>query len=108
VMWAWTFVVITALWLMALLMGYSLDGGSLIPNWFGAMIAAACLVQLLTGVAIDSRYESGILREYPYAVLYPLAYWMIMSASSAVYSTKGFVQRLDLTKPVRWRIVREG
>ena len=74
----------------------------------GAMIAAACLLQLLTGVAIDSRYEGAILREYPFAILYPLAYWMIMSASSAIYSTKGFVQRLDLTKPVRWRIVREA
>lgn len=108
VMWAWTFVTISALWAMALLMGYTLEGGSLIPNWFGAMIGAACLLQLLTGVAIDSRYEPAILREYPYAILYPLAYWMIMSLSSAIYSTKGFVQRLDLTKPVRWRIVREG
>ncbi len=31
-----------------------------------------------------------------------------MSLSSSVYSTKGFVEKLDLTKPVRWRIVRES
>jgi biofilm PGA synthesis N-glycosyltransferase PgaC len=107
VLWAWTFVVITAMWIIAGLSGVWLNGGSLIPNWFGAMIGAACLLQLLTGVLIDSRYEPAILREYPFAIFYPLAYWMMMSLSSAIYSSKGFVQKLDLTKPVRWRIVRK-
>lgn len=107
VLWAWTFMAITSLWIVAGVSGYALDGGSLIPNWFGAMLGAACLLQLLAGVLIDSRYEPEIIREYPYAILYPLAYWMMMSLSSAVYSTKGFVQKLDLATPVRWRIARE-
>ncbi|MCB1019115.1 MAG: glycosyltransferase [Bryobacterales bacterium] len=107
VLWAWVFVAITALWIFAAFAGVWLDGGSLIPNWFGAMIGAACLLQLLTGVLIDSRYEPAILREYPFAIFYPLAYWMMMSLSSAIYSSKGFIQKLDLTKPVRWRIVRK-
>lgn len=106
VLWAWTFVMITSLWIIAGLTGYGLDGGSLVPNWFGAMLGSACLLQLLSGVLIDSRYEPNILREYPYAIFYPLVYWMMMSLSSAIYSTKGFVQKLDLAKPVRWRIVR--
>ncbi|MEZ5366896.1 MAG: glycosyltransferase family 2 protein [Bryobacterales bacterium] len=107
VLWAWVFVAITALWIVAAFAGVWLDGGALIPNWFGAMIGAACLLQLLTGVLIDSRYEPAILREYPFAIFYPLAYWMMMSLSSAIYSSKGFIQKLDLTKPVRWRIVRK-
>lgn len=106
VLWAWTFVMITSMWIIAGLSGYSLDGGSLVPNWFGAMLGAACLMQLLSGVLIDSRYEPNILQEYPFAIFYPLVYWMMMSLSSAIYSTKGFVQKLDLAKPVRWRIVR--
>ncbi len=108
VLWAWTFMVITAIWALAGLTGFWLHGGALIPNWFGAMIGAACLLQLLTGVLIDSRYEPEILREYPFAIFYPLVYWMMMSLSSAIYSTKGFVQNLDLNKPVRWRIVRKA
>jgi len=108
VLWAWTFVVITSLWIVAGLSGVWLDGGALVPNWFGAMLGTACLLQLLTGVLIDSRYERGIIWEYPFAIFYPLFYWMLMSLSSAIYSTKGFVQKLDLTKPVRWRIVRKA
>ena len=108
VLWAWTFVAITTLWIVSGLMGVWLEGGSLVPNWFGAMLGMACLLQLLTGVLIDSRYEADIVREYPFAIFYPLAYWMLMSVSSALYSTKGLVQKLDLTKPVRWRIVRKA
>jgi biofilm PGA synthesis N-glycosyltransferase PgaC len=108
VLWAWTFMTITTLWILAGFWGIWLDGGSLIPNWFGAMLGMACLLQLLTGVLIDSHYEPEILREYPFAIFYPLAYWMMMSLSSAIYSTKGFIQNLDLTKPVRWRIVRKA
>jgi biofilm PGA synthesis N-glycosyltransferase PgaC len=108
VLWAWTFVAVSSLWAAAALTGYLFYGGSLIPNWFGAMIGFACLLQLLVGVAMDARYERGIVREYPAAILYPLGYWMMMSLSSAIYSTKGFVETLDLTKPVRWRIVRES
>lgn len=108
VLWAWTFVAVSSLWIVAGLTGYLFYGGSLVPNWFGAMIGLACLLQLLTGVAMDARYEPAIIREYPAAILYPLAYWMMMSLSSALYSTKGFAEKLDLTKPVRWRIVREN
>ncbi len=108
VLWAWVFMAITALWILALLSGYWLDGGSLVPNWFGAMIGAACLLQLFTGVAIDAMYEREVLTEYPFAIFYPIAYWAMMSLSSAIYSTKGFVQKLDLTKPVRWRILRKS
>ena len=108
VLWAWVFVLITSLWILGAFAGVWLDGGALIPNWFGAMIGGACLLQLFTGVWIDSRYEPAILREYPFAIFYPLAYWMMMSLSSAIYSSKGFVQKLDLTKPVRWRIVRKA
>ena len=108
VLWAWTFIIITTLWVIAALTGHWLHGGSLIPNWFGTMVATACLLQLLAGCLIDFRYEKKIVLEYPAAILYPLAYWTMMSLSSAIYSTKGFVEELDLTKPVRWRILRKS
>ena len=72
------------------------------------MIFACCLGQLLVGVLIDAKYERGVLLEFPFAIFYPCFYWMVMSLSSAIHSTKGFVKKLNLSAPVTWRVERQS
>ena len=108
VLWAWVFVAITCFWLIGMLFGHSPYGGSPFPNYWGVMIFACCLAQLLVGVLIDAKYERDIIYEFPYAIFYPCFYWMMMSLSSAIHSTKGFVKRLNLSAPVTWRLERQG
>jgi len=108
ILWAWTFVAISAFWAVGMLFGHSPYGGSPLPNYWGVMIFTCCLGQLLVGVLIDAKYERGVLLEFPFAIFYPCFYWMVMSLSSAIYSTKGFVTKLNLSAPVTWRVERQS
>jgi biofilm PGA synthesis N-glycosyltransferase PgaC len=108
VLWAWVFVAITSFWAIGMLCGHSPYGGSPIPNYWGVMIFTCCLGQLLVGVIIDAKYEREVLYEFPFAIFYPCFYWMVMSLSSAIHSTKGFAKRLNLAAPVTWRVERQS
>ena len=108
ILWAWIFVAISAFWAVGMLFGHSPYGGSPLPNYWGVMIFTCCLGQLLVGVLIDAKYERGVLLEFPFAIFYPCFYWMVMSLSSAIHSTKGFVTKLNLSAPVTWRVERQS
>ncbi|MGH2569916.1 MAG: glycosyltransferase family 2 protein, partial [bacterium] len=77
--WGYSFVLLTSLWILSYAVGYPPIGGSPIPNWWGMTMATVCLGQLLTGVLLDRRYDVGLGRSYPLAVLYPLVYWMFLA-----------------------------
>ena len=64
VVWAYTYVVLTTIWLISYAVGYPPRGASPIPNFWGMLIASMCLVQLLTGVILTPGggpvYVSGL------------------------------------------------
>src|SRR5260370_14195088 len=96
-LWAVTFVIVTAFWMLCCLLGHPPGGGSFLNVW-GMLLFTACLLQLACGVLIDSRYERSILRDAPVAVIYPFFYWALLAASSAVYTVRGLFGRLDLKR----------
>ncbi len=102
--WAYCFVVLTSLWVFSYAVGYPPVGASPIPNWWGMLIGTMCLVQLLTGVLLDRRYDRHIPFYYFMAVFYPLMYWIIMAIVTAI-ATPGALRRAA-GAPVRWKPVR--
>jgi len=104
--WAYTFLLLTGYWLLSHALGYAPYGSSPIPNLWGMLTATACLAQLGTGVLLDRRYDRQLARYFPFAVLYPLVYWMLMSVISAIYTIDGLVRRRP--KVQVWNIARVG
>lgn len=79
VTWAYTYTVFMFLWITSYALGYPPVGASPIPNWWGMLIGTVCLLQLLTGVLLDRRYDPAIGRYFGVAVLYPVIYWILMA-----------------------------
>ena len=102
--WAITFVVVTTFWLFCYALGHPPRGGSPFPNMWGMILVSVCILQLLCGILIDFRYEPGVLKQAHLIPLYPIAYWMLLSVTTSIYTIKGLCQRLDLEKPTRWNI----
>jgi len=71
------------------------------------LIGSMCLVQLLTGVVLDRRYDRKLHLYYFVAVLYPLIYWILMAVITAL-STPLALVRGPGQEPARWRPVREA
>lgn len=82
ILWATCFVVLTAIWAISYAVGYPPIGAHPIPNFWGMVIATICLAQLLVGTWLDRRYDPETPRYFPYAVYYPIVYWMILSITA--------------------------
>jgi len=106
IVWAICFVVLTFIWVASYAIGVPPVGASPIPNLWGMTIGTLCLLQLLLGTLVDRRYDEGILRYYPYAVWYPLVYWMFLSVTTVL--SLSWIFRRPATKGVRWNTQREG
>lgn len=105
ILWAYIFIFLLFFWLGSnLLLGYSPYGSSPVPSFWGMLIATAAIAQLGTGVVLDHRYGDRLARYFPFAVIYPLAYWMLMSAITVVYTIKAvLVKRPEMQT---WKIRR--
>jgi len=63
----------------------ALQVATLLPGWTGSLLALVCLLQFLTGLALDRRYEGrGLLRNLFWAIWYPALYWAITAGTSVV------------------------
>ena len=49
----------------------------LMPQWHGTLLFLTCLIQLLVGCVIDSKYDYRILRYFTDTVWYPVAFWTL-------------------------------
>jgi biofilm PGA synthesis N-glycosyltransferase PgaC len=103
--WAYCFVVLTFVWTFCYGFGYPPVGASPIPNWWGMLIGTMCLLQLLTGVLLDRRYDRRIPFYYFMAVFYPLLYWIIMAIVTSIATPAAMLRRPN-AGPVRWKPVR--
>lgn len=105
--WAYCFVVLTSLWIFCYAVGYPPVGASPIPNWWGMLIGTMCLLQLLTGVLLDRRYDRKIPLYYFMAVFYPLMYWILMAIVTSVSTPGAILRATSRQEPVRWKPVRD-
>jgi biofilm PGA synthesis N-glycosyltransferase PgaC len=87
----WSFVILSALglWLLERI-GLPLNSGfprvSLLPAWWGAILTATYLLQATIGLALERRFEKGLLRTILWLSWYPIFFWMLqaITAVSAV------------------------
>ncbi len=106
ILWGFSFVLLTTLWIISYAVGYPPVGGSPIPNWWGMLMATVCLGQLLTGVLLDRRYDDRLGRSYVIAVLYPLLYWMFLALVTVRSSPEGLLRR-PARKGTQWKTRRD-
>lgn len=104
-LWALDFVVLTALWAVSYAAGVPPIGAHPIPNFWGMTIATICMLQLLEGALIDRPYDPQTLRYYPYAVYYPIVYWMIVQLATFLSLHHLFLRRSR--QPVKWTTKRQ-
>jgi poly-beta-1,6-N-acetyl-D-glucosamine synthase len=105
-LWAVCFVVLTSIWTISWAAGLPPVGASPIPNLWGMTIATLCLVQLSIGTLIDRRYDKSIVRMLPYAVWYPIVYWMFLSLGTVL--SLHWLFRRPVRTSVRWNTQRTG
>jgi biofilm PGA synthesis N-glycosyltransferase PgaC len=84
IVWAICFVVLTTIWAVSYAVGHPPVGAHPIPNFWGMVIATVCLAQLMTGTWMDRTYDPETPRFFPYAVYYPIVYWMILSVTTFI------------------------
>ena len=106
ILWSVCFVFLAVLWSLSYAIGLPPVGASPIPNLWGMAIATLCLVQLLTGVLIDRRYDPRVVRYLPYAVWYPLIYWAFLALTTVV--ALPHLLRRPSRQAVRWSTARVG
>jgi biofilm PGA synthesis N-glycosyltransferase PgaC len=66
---------------------------SLIPQWHGIVLGVTCLTQFMLSLLVDRRYEAKIGRHYYWMIWYPLAYWLLNTATSIVALPRAFLRR---------------
>lgn len=104
ILWAYTFVLMTAYWVTCKLAGYAPRGASPIPNFWGMMIATTCIAQLLIGAWMDRKYDPKIMASIPASVFYPIIYWMMMAIITFTYTLPALLRTPP--KVQTWRIRR--
>jgi len=88
---AWCYAVFLVLiaWILTQLVPAWIPPGlqvaTLLPGWSGSLLAVVCLLQFVTGLTLDSRYEGlRLLRQLFWAIWYPALYWVITAGTSVV------------------------
>jgi biofilm PGA synthesis N-glycosyltransferase PgaC len=59
-------------------------GVSLIPAWWGVILALTYLLQALVSHFLERRYEPAMLRSLFWVIWYPAAYWLISFMTTVV------------------------
>ena len=85
----WSFAILSALglWLLERL-GLPLNTGfptvSLLPAWWGAILTTTYLLQATVGLALERRFEKGLLRTILWLSWYPIFFWMLQAMTAVV------------------------
>lgn len=107
ILWAYLFVALATFWILSVAVGNPVAGVSPFPNMWGVIIATLAILQLGVGMALDRRYDRGLVRDAPVAVIYPLVYWMLMALVTVASTPRGLLasQQRGLA---RWHTPREA
>jgi len=111
---AWSYTIVAALVARAVhevagALGHALpwawSGFSPIPQVWGAVLGLTYLLQAVLSMAIDERFERGLLRTLFWIVWYPLVFWTLQAATAIVglprALLRGRPERATWTSPDR-------
>ena len=61
----------------------AVDAGiSLVPSWWGAVLAVTYLMQAAVSHLVEQRYEKNMLKSLYWIIWYPLAFWVISTLTT--------------------------
>jgi poly-beta-1,6-N-acetyl-D-glucosamine synthase len=69
-----------------------LPGFRLVPEWWGLTLAVTYLVQALASHLMERRYEPDMMRTLFWVIWYPLAFWIISTATTVVALPRGLLR----------------
>jgi hypothetical protein len=84
IVWCHVIVALTALWVVCVAAGVPVVGNSLLIGRWGALTILVSIGQILWGIRLDRADDPTITRVWPYAPLFPLAYWWMSAIVVAV------------------------
>jgi len=99
-LWALCFVVLSVIWIVSYSMGFPPIGAHPIPNFWGMVIATACVLQIVVGTLIDRSYDRATTGYFPYAVYYPIIYWAVLQIAAVIALPHLF--KKPSQKAVKW------
>jgi len=70
------------------------------PAFWGLMLATAALMQFITALIIETRYDHKLLRIMFWTIWYPIFFWMLSLATTLVGLPKAFLA--DRNKRALW------
>lgn len=105
ILWSVCFVTLTSLWIVSYAAGYPPVGAHPIPNLWGMVIATLAMLQLLAGTLMDRKYDPDTPKYYPYAVYYPIVYWMILAVTNFI--SIPWLFRRPAKQAIHWRTQRK-
>ena len=79
-------------------------GANPVIAYWGMVIALVCIAQALLGVWLDRRYDPRIWRSLLWLPLFPLFYWLLLSAAAVRGTLPGALRRPS--GPVTWHVPR--
>lgn len=107
VIWAYTYVLLSLVWIVGYALGHDPKGASPVPSFWGMLIASVCVIQLLIGVLLDRGYDKRLPRYFVVAVYYPLIYWILMAVITVTTHPLGASVNRQKKRYTLWKPVRE-
>ncbi|MBC7908434.1 MAG: poly-beta-1,6 N-acetyl-D-glucosamine synthase [Rhodospirillaceae bacterium] len=96
VAWAYSFVLCLGLWALGLVMDLpaQINVPTILPPAFwGLLLATVCLAQIAVSLKIESRYETGLMRWFGWMIWYPMAFWLLVTATTVVALPKAILKK---------------
>jgi biofilm PGA synthesis N-glycosyltransferase PgaC len=84
-LWSYTMLLslcVGLLWVVGLAPPSVLPGYRLIPEWWGLTLAVTYIAQALVSDLLERRYERHMLRSLFWMIWYPMAFWVIGTATT--------------------------
>jgi len=75
-------LIIGILWTVGLAPPKVLPGFQLIPEWWGLTLTITYFAQALVSHLLERRFEPHMLRSLFWIIWYPMAFWMINTATA--------------------------
>jgi biofilm PGA synthesis N-glycosyltransferase PgaC len=84
-LWSYTMLLsfcVGLLWLVGLAPPSVLPGYKMIPEWWGLTLAVTYIAQALVSHLLERRYDRHMLRSLFWMIWYPMAFWLIGTATT--------------------------
>ncbi len=85
IVWSYTMLLVTLGWILTttgLVPSVPWLAFSLVPQWWGAVLAVTYMVQASVSVWLDDRFEENMISSIFWVVWYPLAFWLLQTATA--------------------------